>query len=64
MFENNNTFQEVMEQLEENKYQHAELRISVYGKSREEWTKLAAWAVKHNVYSRNVRWLIQVPRIL
>ncbi|CAH1263081.1 AMPD2 [Branchiostoma lanceolatum] len=54
---------EVMEDLEESKYQFAELRLSVYGRSYDEWDKLAKWAVKHNVYSDNVRWLIQIPRL-
>ncbi|XP_069942134.1 AMP deaminase 2-like isoform X4 [Cherax quadricarinatus] len=54
---------EVMFDLEEGKYQNAELRLSVYGKSADEWDKLARWAVKHNVHSENVRWLIQVPRL-
>ena len=56
--------QEVMEDLEESKYQNSELRLSIYGRSRDEWDKLAKWAVKHAVYSDNVRWLIQVPRLL
>lgn len=55
--------QEVMADLEESKYQNAELRLSVYGKSADEWDKLAQWAVKHNVHSENVRWLVQVPRL-
>jgi len=54
---------EVMTDLEESKYQNAELRLSIYGKSRDEWDKLANWAVMHNVYSDNVRWVIQVPRL-
>ena len=53
-----------MVKLEEQKFQQAELRISVYGKSTDEWEKLAKWVVNHHVYSPNVRWLIQVPRIL
>lgn len=56
--------QEVMFDLEESKYQNSELRLSIYGRSRDEWDKLAQWAVKHRVYSDNVRWLIQVPRLL
>lgn len=56
--------QEVMSDLEESKYQNSELRLSIYGRSRDEWDKLATWAVKHRVYSDNVRWLIQVPRLL
>uniref|UniRef100_A0A8C9RU62 AMP deaminase n=2 Tax=Scleropages formosus TaxID=113540 RepID=A0A8C9RU62_SCLFO len=54
---------EVMEDLEESKYQNAELRLSIYGRSRDEWDSLAKWAVRHGVYSDNVRWLIQVPRL-
>ncbi|XP_056247073.1 AMP deaminase 2 isoform X1 [Seriola aureovittata] len=54
---------EVMYDLEESKYQNSELRLSIYGRSRDEWDKLAQWAVKHRVYSDNVRWLIQVPRL-
>ncbi|XP_026205072.1 AMP deaminase 2 isoform X2 [Anabas testudineus] len=54
---------EVMFDLEESKYQNSELRLSIYGRSRDEWDKLAQWAVKHLVYSDNVRWLVQVPRL-
>ena len=56
-------FQEVMDDLEESKYQNAELRLSVYGRSRDEWDKLAHWAVSHRAYSDNVRWMVQVPRL-
>lgn len=55
--------QEVMVDLKEFKYQMAELRISIYGRSIDEWDKLATWAVTHGVFCGNVRWLIQVPRI-
>uniref|UniRef100_A0A8C2Y9S3 AMP deaminase n=1 Tax=Coturnix japonica TaxID=93934 RepID=A0A8C2Y9S3_COTJA len=54
---------EVMSDLEESKYQNAELRLSIYGRSRDEWDKLACWAVNHRVHSNNVRWLVQVPRL-
>ncbi len=57
-------FQEVMADLEESKYQNVELRLSIYGRSRDEWDNLAQWAVKYKVYSDNVRWLVQVPRLL
>ena len=53
-----------MADLEESKYQNSELRLSIYGRSRDEWDKLAQWAIKHAVYSDNVCWLIQVPRLL
>ncbi|XP_068996743.1 AMP deaminase 2 isoform X4 [Embiotoca jacksoni] len=58
-----NIRKEVMADLEESKYQNVELRLSIYGRSRDEWDKLAKWAVKHQVYSDNVRWLVQVPRL-
>jgi AMP deaminase len=54
---------EVIADLEESKYQNAEFRLSIYGRSTDEWDKLAKWAVSHNVHSSNVRWLIQVPRL-
>jgi len=57
-------FQEVMYDLEDSKYQNAEYRLSIYGRSCDEWDKLAKWAIQHRVYSDNVRWLIQVPRLL
>ena len=49
--------------LDESKYQNAEYRLSIYGRSKDEWDKLAKWAIAHHVYSENVRWLIQVPRL-
>jgi len=54
---------EVFDDLEFSKYQNTEPRISIYGRSMDEWDKLAKWAVKNKVYSDNVRWLIQVPRL-
>ena len=55
--------QEVMDDLEESKYQNAEYRLSIYGRNMDEWDKLAKWAMTHRVYSENVAWLIQVPRL-
>jgi len=55
--------QEVIDDLEESKYQMVEWRLSIYGRSRDEWDKLAAWVVDNNLMSDNVRWLIQVPRL-
>jgi AMP deaminase len=54
---------EVMQDLEESKYQNSELRLSIYGRSKDEWDMLAAWAKDNDVYSNNVRWIIQVPRL-
>ncbi|KAI9363765.1 hypothetical protein BD770DRAFT_433805 [Pilaira anomala] len=54
---------EVVSDLESSKYQVAEYRVSVYGRSKDEWDKLAKWVVNNKLYSPNVRWLIQVPRL-
>jgi AMP deaminase len=54
---------EVANDFEEFKYQNAELRLSIYGKSKDEWFKLAKWGLDNNVYSDNIRWLIQVHRL-
>ncbi|KAM7184164.1 hypothetical protein V8F20_012336 [Naviculisporaceae sp. PSN 640] len=54
---------EVISDLESSKYQMVEWRISIYGKSIDEWDKLAAWVIDHKLFSHNVRWLIQIPRL-
>ncbi|KAG0045042.1 AMP deaminase [Gryganskiella cystojenkinii] len=54
---------EVISDLEQSKYQMAEYRISIYGRSEDEWDKLADWVVENKLFSPNVRWLIQVPRL-
>lgn len=54
---------QVFDDLESSKYQMTELRISIYGRAYEEWDKLAAWIVDNKLFSHNVRWLIQVPRL-
>ncbi|CAB53720.2 adenosine deaminase Ada1 [Schizosaccharomyces pombe] len=54
---------EVFTDLRTQKYQMAEYRISIYGRNREEWDKLAAWIIDNELFSPNVRWLIQVPRL-
>ncbi|ODV68370.1 AMP deaminase [Hyphopichia burtonii NRRL Y-1933] len=54
---------QVFDDLEGSKYQMTELRISVYGRSIHEWDKLASWIVDNKLFSHNVRWLIQVPRL-
>ncbi|KAH9279747.1 AMP deaminase 2 [Echinococcus granulosus] len=54
---------EVFSDLEESKYQNAEPRLSIYGRSRHEWDDLAKWAIDFRVYSPNIRWVIQVPRL-
>lgn len=54
---------QVFSDLENSKYQMCEYRISIYGRSIDEWSKLADWVVDNNLLSHNVRWLIQVPRL-
>ncbi|KAF1951894.1 AMP deaminase [Byssothecium circinans] len=54
---------EVISDLESSKYQFVEWRISIYGRDIEEWDKLAAWVIDNKLFSPNVRWLIQVPRL-
>ncbi|KAE8377491.1 hypothetical protein BDV26DRAFT_263357 [Aspergillus bertholletiae] len=54
---------EVISDLESSKYQMVEWRISIYGRSIQEWDKLAAWVVDNKLFSPNVRWLIQIPRL-
>uniref|UniRef100_A0A3P8SQ46 AMP deaminase n=1 Tax=Amphiprion percula TaxID=161767 RepID=A0A3P8SQ46_AMPPE len=54
---------EVAHDLEESKYQHAEPRLSIYGRSPDEWDSLSKWFIHQKVHSPNMRWIIQVPRI-
>ncbi|KAF2452678.1 hypothetical protein BDY21DRAFT_358400 [Lineolata rhizophorae] len=54
---------EVIEDLESSKYQMVEWRVSIYGRSVDEWDKLAAWVVDNKLFSPNVRWLVQIPRL-
>ena len=54
---------EVISDLESSKYQFVEWRVSIYGRSIDEWDKLAAWVIDNKLVSHNVRWLIQIPRL-
>ncbi|KAI5455542.1 AMP deaminase [Naganishia albida] len=54
---------ELITDLEQSKYQNVEWRLSVYGRNLQEWDKLAKWVVDNKLFSHNVRWLIQVPRL-
>ncbi|KAM9817083.1 AMP deaminase 3 [Neosynchiropus ocellatus] len=54
---------EVAQDLEESKYQHAEPRLSIYGRAPDEWENLAKWFINNDVHSPQLRWMIQVPRI-
>eukprot|EP00923_Selenidium_pygospionis_P052295 GHVN01090452.1.p1 GENE.GHVN01090452.1~~GHVN01090452.1.p1 ORF type:complete len:203 (+),score=24.98 GHVN01090452.1:359-967(+) len=54
---------EVIDDLEEHKYQQVEWRVSIYGRSYDEWAKIARWVRANNLTSKRVRWMIQVPRL-
>ncbi|KAK4745929.1 hypothetical protein SAY87_012241 [Trapa incisa] len=54
---------EVFSDLGASKYQMAEYRISIYGRKMSEWDQLASWIVNNELYSENVVWLIQLPRL-
>eukprot|EP00029_Vermamoeba_vermiformis_P006968 TRINITY_DN2879_c0_g1_i2.p1 TRINITY_DN2879_c0_g1~~TRINITY_DN2879_c0_g1_i2.p1 ORF type:complete len:527 (-),score=190.73 TRINITY_DN2879_c0_g1_i2:715-2271(-) len=54
---------ELMDELKDSKYILAEYRVSIYGRKRDEWSKLAAWVCDNNLFSDHVRWLVQVPRL-
>ncbi|KAG7332672.1 hypothetical protein KOW79_004506 [Hemibagrus wyckioides] len=54
---------EVASDLEDAKYQYAEPRLSIYGCNPNEWIKLSSWFNKNRVFSLNLKWMIQVPRI-
>ena len=54
---------QVFEDLESNKYQFAEYRLSIYGAKNNEWDALSDWVVDHKLFSANVRWMIQIPRL-
>ncbi|XP_057513697.1 AMP deaminase-like [Actinidia eriantha] len=49
--------------LAASKYQMAEYRISIYGRKMSEWDQMASWIVNNELYSENVVWLIQLPRL-
>ncbi|EMR11649.1 AMP deaminase [Pneumocystis murina B123] len=54
---------ELINKLEADKYKMAEYRLTIFGISLDEWDKLAEWVIDNNLFSPNVRWIIQVPRI-
>ncbi len=54
---------EVFEKYTLSKSQFYEPRISIYGRNSAEWSKLAHWIDKYELYHPQVRWLIQIPRL-
>ena len=49
---------ELINMLDDQQFIGCEWRISISGKSMEEWHKLGKWFVKNKLYSAKVRWLI------
>ncbi|CAK9172025.1 unnamed protein product, partial [Ilex paraguariensis] len=54
---------QVFTDLAASKYQMAEYRVSIYGRKQSEWDQMASWIVNNELYSENVVWLIQLPRL-
>ncbi|CAD7922280.1 unnamed protein product [Amoebophrya sp. A25] len=60
---------ELLDDLEEYKYQHTEWRLSIYGRKRGEWDALAKWVLGRQagngtrLISANNQWMIQIPRL-
>jgi AMP deaminase len=52
-----------MADLAVGKYQLAEWRISVYGRCKNEWDRLAKWFFDNKLAHDNIRWIIQIPRL-
>lgn len=50
---------EVIEDLEDGKYQFVEWRVSIYGKNRDEWAKMAKWIQDFGLTSKNVSLIIK-----
>mmetsp|Transcript_33130 Transcript_33130/g.95239 ORF Transcript_33130/g.95239 Transcript_33130/m.95239 type:complete len:709 (+) Transcript_33130:3-2129(+) len=54
---------ELLDDLEESKFQHAEWRLSIYGRKRDEWRQLSRWVLSYKLVSPNNLWMIQIPRL-
>eukprot|EP01084_Bolivina_argentea_P263821 446683_1 len=53
----------MMSDLGELKYQHAQWRLSIYGRRLCEWDKLSRWFFANKLSHTNIRWMIQIPRL-
>jgi len=52
-----------MNKYKVSRYEYYEPRLSIYGKAKAEWGKLAAWVVDNELQCNNIRWMIQIPRL-
>nr|CCC94980.1 putative AMP deaminase [Trypanosoma congolense IL3000] len=44
-------------------YTFSEYRLSIYGRSRDEWARLSRWFVMHGMLHPTNCWMVQVPRL-
>lgn len=51
----------VLDRLERSGSQFAEMRVSIYGRSKREWKLLAKWFRRNRMASASVTWLVQFP---
>lgn len=54
---------DVIAETEEREYVACELGISVYGKTKQEWKTLCRWWASNNLFSAQVKWIVQIPRL-
>ncbi|CAG9328800.1 unnamed protein product [Blepharisma stoltei] len=54
---------ELINELEIGKYVLAEYRLSIYGRSYDDWQNLSHWFVTYNMKSNCVKYLIQIARL-
>eukprot|EP00760_Papus_ankaliazontas_P024645 PhM_4_TR2400/c1_g1_i1/m.18643/K01490/AMPD; AMP deaminase len=50
------------DQYKLDEYTFAENRLTIFGKSLNEWDKLAQWFDTHGMASQQNRWMVQIPR--
>lgn len=53
----------MLSDVEDSRYQHVEPRLSIYGRTKDEWAKLAHWALTFDVWSPSARFMVQIPRL-
>lgn len=55
--------QKLFDGMEKKGWEKSEYRISIYGRSPSEWEKLSDWVYENKLFSKDNRFMIQVPRI-
>jgi AMP deaminase len=54
---------EVFTDLSSSKYQLMEPRISIYGRNPMEWHDLGKWICSNRLLVKEIRWMVQLPRL-